>query len=97
MNGRIPPILRGLVLGAVALGLSACAVYPAGGGYGPRYGGGGWRAAPPAYAYAAPVRPRWGHGGGWGHGHGWGHHGRGHGWGHHGRGHGWGHHRRGGW
>jgi hypothetical protein len=87
MNRRIPPSLRGfLLLGLAALGLSACAVYPAGGGYGPRYGG-GWRAAPPAYAYAAPARPHWGHGGGWGHG--WGHHGRGH-HRHH-------HHRHGGW
>ena len=83
------------VLGAV-LALSACVVAP-GYGYGPRYGGGGYR----TYAYSQPLygfQRGGGYGGGWG-GHGggyrggWGGYGGGHrgGWGGHGGGH------RGGW
>jgi hypothetical protein len=52
-----------LALGAVALMLSGCVVYPSNGYYG---GGGGYYAPAPAY-YAPPVAFDFGFGGGWGH------------------------------
>ncbi len=59
--GRVPVRAKALfALGALALTLSGCVVYP-NGGY-----GGGYYAPAPAY-YAPPVAFDFGFGGGWGH------------------------------